>query len=84
MIVCNQAANPLLIQLLCYVNVCYSFAADKIVFKSDFNEIQVIGVVLILIVSLVVIGYRYHAEKKEEAEKASLEEAEKDQKAVKA
>jgi hypothetical protein len=39
MIIANQNNNPLLIQLLCYVNVVYSFAADKIVFHSDFNRV---------------------------------------------
>jgi len=31
-ILAMQGANPLLVQLLCYVNVLYAFAADRILF----------------------------------------------------
>jgi hypothetical protein len=76
MIISNQNSNPLLIQLLCYVNVVYSFAADKIVFHSDFNQVQIIGVVLILVLSLIVIGYKYAKEKKEKGEELKEKVAE--------
>jgi hypothetical protein len=75
-IITNQNSDPLLNQLLCYVNVVYSFAADKIVFHSDFNQVQIIGVVLILVLSLIVIGYKYAKEKKEKGEELKEKVAE--------
>ena len=65
MVYTNQNANPTTVSLMLYVGVFYSFFCDKYLFSHIFSGLELAGVMVCLVCSVVAALYKWNAQNEE-------------------